>query len=154
MDKIKVEDIGDMLGKYMQQTGWTKLCLLLDYDGYGLWMKFDSSEEFIMMTLLRTLAPHGSHPDLTVLPAETRAVLQRLADMPEVSQISLFASFSFSLFFEVFVAVITGRCIPDIKNKVGIKNITYAGNHGIDIRHPDGTRHEIGSECCWYKYLY
>lgn len=36
MDKIKVEDIGDMLGKYMQQTGWTKLCLLLDYDGYGL----------------------------------------------------------------------------------------------------------------------
>ena len=36
--------------------------------------------------------------------------------------------------------MITGRCIPDIKNKVGIKNITYAGNHGIDIRHPDGTR--------------
>ena len=34
MDKISVEDIGDMLGKYMQQTGWTKLCLLLDYDGY------------------------------------------------------------------------------------------------------------------------
>ena len=40
---------------------------------------------FIMITKLRTLAPHGSHPDLTVLPAETRAVLQRLADMPEVS---------------------------------------------------------------------
>ena len=34
MDKISVEDIGDMLGKYMQPTGWTKLCLLLDYDGY------------------------------------------------------------------------------------------------------------------------
>ena len=45
---------------------------------------------FIMITNLRTLAPHGSHPDLTVLPAETRAVLQRLADMPEVSQISSF----------------------------------------------------------------
>ena len=29
----------------------------------------------------RTLAPHGSHPDLTVLPQQTRAVLQRLADM-------------------------------------------------------------------------
>ena len=38
----------------------------------------------MMMTVLRTLAPHGSHPDLTVLPADTRAVLQRLADMPEV----------------------------------------------------------------------
>ena len=43
-----------------------------------------------MITKLRTLAPHGSHPDLTVLPAETRAVLQRLADMPEVSEISYF----------------------------------------------------------------
>ena len=26
-------------GKYMQQTGWTKLCLLLDYDGYISWPK-------------------------------------------------------------------------------------------------------------------
>merc|ERR1711892_1391343 len=49
--------------------------------------------------------------------------LQRLADMPEV-----------------FVSVITGRCIPDIRAKVNIKNITYAGNHGIDIIHPDGTK--------------
>ena len=42
----------------------------------------------MMMTVLRTLAPHGSHPDLTVLPADTRAVLQRLADMPEVTVLS------------------------------------------------------------------
>ena len=81
MDKISVEDIGDMLGKYMQQTGWTKLCLLLDYDGYDFHL---CSSLLMMMTVLRTLAPHGSHPDLTVLPADTRAVLQRLADMPEV----------------------------------------------------------------------
>ena len=65
-------------------------------------------------------------------------MLQRLADMPEV-----------------FVSVITGRCLPDIKAKVSqcfwtqdliffaqvnIKNITYAGNHGLDIVHPDGTK--------------
>ena len=57
---------------------------------------------------------------------------------------------------EVFVAVITGRCLPDIMAKVGcstspspttalisqvdIPNITYAGNHGLDIMHPDGGR--------------
>ena len=58
---------------------------------------------------------------------------------------------------EVFVSVITGRCLPDIKAKVlntlfnnvfnsnidrqvNIKNITYAGNHGLDIVHPDGTK--------------
>ena len=40
----------------------------------------------------------------------------------------------------MFVGVITGRCIPDIRAKVDIRNITYAGNHGADIRHPDGTR--------------
>ena len=104
MESLKLSDISRMLGKYLSDPpGWTKLCLLLDYDG--------------------TLAPHGEHPDLTILPEETRAVLQRLADMPEV-----------------FIAVITGRSIPDIKMKVNIKNLTYAGNHGIDIRHPDGTR--------------
>merc|ERR1719435_502653 len=78
MESIKIEDIDAMLNKYMAEPGWSKLCLLLDYDG--------------------TLAPHGSHPDLTVLPAATKDVLERLADMPEV-----------------FVSVITGRCIPDIK---------------------------------------
>jgi len=103
MESIKIDDFDGMLSKYMAEPGWSKLCLLLDYDG--------------------TLAPHGSHPDLTVLPQATKEVLQRLADMPEV-----------------FVSVITGRCIPDIKAKVNIKNITYAGNHGIDIIHPDGTK--------------
>ena len=103
MDVLKIRDFDSMLNKYMAEPGWSKLCLLLDYDG--------------------TLAPHGSHPDLTVLPPATKEVLQRLADMPEV-----------------FVSVITGRCIPDIKAKVNIKNITYAGNHGIDIIHPDGTK--------------
>ena len=83
-------------GKYLATPGWSRLCLLLDYDG--------------------TLAPHGAHPDLTVLPPATKEVaialqrvkkelsvqvLQRLADMPEV-----------------FVSVITGRCLPDIKAKV------------------------------------
>ena len=104
MESLQVSDISRMVGRYLTDPpGWTKLCLLLDYDG--------------------TLAPHGSHPDLTVLPEDTRAVLQRLADMPEV-----------------FIAVITGRSVPDIKAKVNIKTVTYAGNHGIDIRHPDGTR--------------
>jgi len=118
MSKLTMDDFGEILGSYMAEPGWSKLCLLLDYDG--------------------TLAPHGSHPDLTVLPDKTRDVLQRLADMPEL-----------------FIAVITGRCIPDIKNKVNIKNITYAGNHGIDIRHPDGTRfvppmpEEVEERACW-----
>merc|ERR1719154_130818 len=103
MEAIKRSDFEVMLGAHLSSPGWSRLCLLLDYDG--------------------TLAPHGAHPDLTVLPPATREVLRRLADMPEG-----------------FVSVITGRCIPDIKAKVNIQNITYAGNHGLDIVHPDGTR--------------
>ena len=61
METLKVSDISRMVGGYLGGPGWSSLCLLLDYDG--------------------TLAPHGSHPDLTVLPQQTRAVLQRLADM-------------------------------------------------------------------------
>ena len=40
---------------YIMHLGWEKLCLLLDYDG--------------------TLAPHGSHPDLTILPKQTKEVI-------------------------------------------------------------------------------
>ena len=40
--------------------GWDKICLLLDYDG--------------------TLAPHGAHPDLTILPQNTKEVGQIIID--------------------------------------------------------------------------
>ena len=48
LESVKVSDISRMVGRYLGGAGWSSLCLLLDYDG--------------------TLAPHGSHPDLTVLP--------------------------------------------------------------------------------------
>lgn len=60
------------------------------------------------------------------MPADLERALQRLASNPEV-----------------FVAVISGRGIVDVQNKVGIKNITYAGNHGIEIQNPDGTRKDF-----------
>ena len=54
---------------------------------------------------------------------ETKQILERLSKMPDV-----------------FMGIITGRSISDIKQKVGIPGITYAGNHGLDIVHPDGTK--------------
>ena len=42
----------------------------------------------------------------------------------------------------VGVAVVSGRALSDIKNKVGIQGITYAGNHGIEIEGP------------WLKFVY
>ena len=78
------------------------LALLLDYDG--------------------TLSPIAQRPDLATLPPETKAVLERLANHPDV-----------------FVAVISGRSQANVKEMVGIEGITYAGNHGMEILHRDGS---------------
>ena len=49
---------------------------------------------------------------------------------------------------DVFVAVISGRSVTNVKEMVGIEGITYAGNHGLEIIHPDGTRfsHPVPAE--------
>lgn len=39
------------------------------------------------------------------------------------------------------VAVISGRDLTDLRNRVGVSGIWYAGSHGFDLMAPDGTRH-------------
>ena len=70
-----------------------------------------------------TLAPIAPHPDMAIIPNETQRVLERLSNCPDV-----------------YVAIISGRSIVSVKSMVGIDNITYAGNHGLEIVHPDGTK--------------
>ena len=41
---------------------------------------------------------------------------------------------------DVFVSIISGRSVANVQEMVGIKGITYAGNHGLEIIHPDGTK--------------
>jgi alpha,alpha-trehalase len=40
------------------------------------------------------------------------------------------------------VAVISGRDLGDLRERVGVDGIWYAGSHGVEIVAPDGTRHE------------
>ncbi|BBX18490.1 trehalose-phosphatase [Mycolicibacterium duvalii] len=40
------------------------------------------------------------------------------------------------------VAVISGRSLGDIRDRVGVPGIWYAGSHGFELLAPDGTRHE------------
>lgn len=70
-----------------------------------------------------TLAPIAPHPDLATLPQETKNVLQRLSNISDV-----------------YIAIISGRGVENVKNMVGIEGITYAGNHGLEILHPDGSK--------------
>ena len=55
-----------------EDTTWSHLCLLLDYDG--------------------TLAPHGSHPDLTIMPRETKEVATSSVRSSETKGLDTFQS--------------------------------------------------------------
>jgi trehalose 6-phosphate synthase/phosphatase len=98
---VTMMDFDEILTEYI--GGNSKLVLLLDYDG--------------------TLAPIAAHPDLAILPRDTKEVLQHLANMSDV-----------------YIAIISGRSVSNVKQMVGIDNITYAGSHGLEIEHPDGTK--------------
>jgi trehalose 6-phosphate synthase len=77
-----------------------------------------------------TLAPIVSAPELAVLPDRVRAALQRLGHLPHVT-----------------LAIVSGRALDDIRSRVGIDGLIYAGNHGLEIAssrwqwsHPDAER--------------
>jgi len=63
-----------------------------------------------------TISPIAATPDKAVLPGAMKASLKRLAGQSRCE-----------------VAVISGRGLDNIKKKVGLKDIIYSGNHGLEI---------------------
>ncbi|MFH0779221.1 MAG: trehalose-phosphatase [Candidatus Eisenbacteria bacterium] len=63
-----------------------------------------------------TLTPIVDDPAGALLPRETRELLRRLSRKP-------FGR----------VVVISGRALRDVRKRVGLKNIVYAGNHGLEL---------------------
>jgi len=70
-----------------------------------------------------TLSFLAQKPALAIIPPETKRVLERLSNISDCK-----------------ITVISGRSIVELQQKVGVEGITYAGNHGLEILHPDGTR--------------
>ena len=66
-----------------------------------------------------TLTPIVERPELANLPESTRLMLEALAQR-----------------YDFTVGVISGRALADLKDKVGISGIIYAGNHGLEIEGP------------------
>jgi trehalose-phosphatase len=66
-----------------------------------------------------TLTPIVQSPELADLTDGVRRLLQALARQRRLT-----------------LAIISGRALVDIKEKVGISNIIYAGNHGLEIEGP------------------
>jgi len=74
-----------------------------------------------------TLTPIVERPELAVLAEETRAVLRRVAARHPV-------------------AIVSGRDLADVRARVGLEGISYAGCHGFDIDSPGGRRvHEAAA---------
>lgn len=66
-----------------------------------------------------TLTPIVERPELADLPEGVRQLLEALARQRRL-----------------ILAIISGRALVDIKEKVGISGIVYAGNHGLEIEGP------------------
>lgn len=114
------EDFDCFLAEYI--GGGDKLAILLDYDG--------------------TLAPIAPHPDMAIIPNETKRVLEHLANCPDAYVAIISGTWLLPILSQLrFLSnSVAGRGVNNVKSMVGIDNITYAGNHGLEIVHPDGTK--------------
>jgi trehalose-phosphatase len=72
---------------------------------------------FIFLDFDGTLSPIARTPDSAVLPGSTKKIITELSKCGRIK-----------------LAVISGRKLLDIKKIVGINNIIYAGNHGMEIQ--------------------
>lgn len=74
---------------------------------------------FIFLDYDGTLVNLAATPDRATLPMKTKKLIANLVMLPRCK-----------------LALISGRALADIKDKVGIKNIIYSGNHGLEIEGP------------------
>jgi trehalose-phosphatase len=70
-----------------------------------------------------TLTPIVAQPESAVLDESMRAIVNQLARV-------------------CTVAVISGRDLADVRERVGVQELIYAGSHGFDIAGPGGLRRE------------
>ena len=88
---------------------WASCQKILEGKSLALFLDFDG-----------TLSPIAPTPEQAAFPNENKTLLK------ELSQIKKYK-----------LAVVSGRALKDLKNKVGIKGIVYIGNHGWEIEGPD-----------------
>ncbi len=76
-----------------------------------------------------TLAPIADRPEDARLPPLVRSQLARLARRPQC-----------------LVAVVSGRALYDLKQRVGLRDVIYVGNHGFELAGPgwSSERREAG----------
>ena len=76
---------------------------------------------FLFLDFDGTLAPIAPTPEGAFTPPGAKALLERLRDHPKV-----------------LLAVLSGRPLEDLRERVGVPGIIYIGNQGLDIQNPAG----------------
>jgi len=66
-----------------------------------------------------TLAPIGEKPDLVFIDPSIRDLIRSMTTLPRFR-----------------VGIISGRALADLKTKIGLDDVIYAGNHGFEIEGP------------------
>ena len=79
----------------------------------------DETQVLLLFDYDGTLTPIVEHPDAAVLPAPVKQLLLRLESSDKF-----------------LVGVVTGRSLLDIRGRVGLPGLIYAGNHGLEIAGP------------------
>lgn len=74
---------------------------------------------FFFLDFDGTLSPIARTPAQAKIPAQAKSVLKALAATKRFK-----------------VAIVSGRAMDDIQKLVGLKNLIYAANHGLEIRGP------------------
>lgn len=73
-----------------------------------------------------TLAPIAADPDEPTITTACQQAIERLAAHPDTR-----------------VAVISGRELADLRGRVGLDGIVYAGNHGLELDRGSGTDEQL-----------
>lgn len=76
--------------------------------------RFQNRKLILFLDFDGTIAPIADTPDHVVVPSRVRFALQRIAGLAPL-------------------AVVSGRSLGDLRERVGINGISYAGNHGAEI---------------------
>jgi trehalose 6-phosphate phosphatase len=81
---------------------------------------------FLFLDYDGTLVPIVSRPELALCPHEVKRHLERLRDLPNV-----------------YLGIISGRSLEDLRGKVGVLGIIYVGNHGLETDNSSGRHKKI-----------
>ena len=91
---------------------------------FSVWQEFSKRLKEARRVLLLcdydgTLTPIVDRPELADLSEKTRQMLQTLSRQSHFT-----------------LGIISGRALADLRQRIGVSNIIYAGNHGLEIEGP------------------